>query len=649
MLAHATWLLLLLLLVLLTVESLAGAAAGAVEVGATRTLSSKNCVVRETDRIGCGATSIAQSECIRRGCCYLPAYGPGAPSCFFSQEPQDEPSTTVQQEPMGTIGNIQNTGTTGTISSNAWTPRTPPPNSGKTGTAGFLDAYGKPLSRSGTAAATTHASTMSVDKAALPLGQTIAATGAMTLPAAEPLATTVESVTLPAAEPLATTVGSVYTLDGTVSASLPLAGGDFAGNAINTLPTAGGYAMTMSTTTAYFVPQRQTTAVTTVPVVVDKTSFTTIQTTTHFAAPLVPLGSVTEITTSTTTAYSAPPVTTSTTTAYVAVTASYVAVVMDTPPYGTGDQPHGTGVGVGSNTRRQIHARGGGNTSKVGMIILSVLTALLVLVALAAASQCILNFLRNVSSKPLAEVSSATQPLVHSPTEDSSSMKVLPHLPPILTQCTPLDDSSELYEELKALFESRWNTREWPTCESDCCGVRCPIIREIWEIEAKPHFSTYLAKQAEIDDESGYTHEYVPGNEQMRFHGARIKCHFNGTPCEDATCNVCRIIEDGNFQSSSLRSEIRFTCSSHAAKGYGLAPGKEPPPRNLNDFVSSGAGNAVFIAGVLIGTPEFVTALTTDGPEPGSHSRVAADTTGVDEVVIFDAAQAIPKALVLFQ
>lgn len=124
---------------------------------------------------------------------------------------------------------------------------------------------------------------------------------------------------------------------------------------------------------------------------------------------------------------------------------------------------------------------------------------------------------------------------------------------------------------------------------------------------------------------------------------------FDGVPCRDATCSVCRIVEQGHFGNDSVMGEMRFTASSHAAKGHGLAPGKDPPPRNLHHFVEADAGNAVFVAGVLLGTPQVVTSQTKGQLPHGCHSRIAdQNATGVDEIIIFDEAQAIPKALILF-
>jgi len=410
--------------------------------------------------------------------------------------------------------------------------------------------------------------------------------------------------------------------------------------------------VTTSTTTGYsptvtLVPRTNKTRIVTSTTTLYSVPLATTSTTTPY------LAHKTRIATSTTSVYSSPPVTTSTTTAYAAVTASQVAVVLDMPPHGMGDQPSGTGVRGGS--RHQIDKQGGGSTSKVVLFTLSILTLILVLVAVATAGQCMVRFLRKMSSTVtakvscLAVVSPTTSEIRRSRSSSFQAYEPLPQTMPLITECTLLDEKSKLYEDIVWIFQSKWDTTDWMSFDEPGEFVECPEVHEVWHIEAEPHFGTYLRKQAEIDTSQGHKHGYAPGNEQMRFHGARIKCRFNGVPCRDTTCNVCRIIEDGNFQSSSIRNEIRFERGAHAAKGYGLAPGKNPPPQNMLDFVSKDAGNAVFIAAVLLGKPDFVSSFTTDLPSPGSHSRVAERTTGVDEVVIFDPAQAIPRALLLFQ
>lgn len=218
------------------------------------------------------------------------------------------------------------------------------------------------------------------------------------------------------------------------------------------------------------------------------------------------------------------------------------------------------------------------------------------------------------------------------------------------SKCTRLHPRSELYKEVQRQFIMRWDTTLWTgDAEDDGASIPPPAIHEIWEIHAETHEQFYTAKQIELEEQPGHKHGYNPGNEKSRYHGARLKCPFQGVPCQDAQCTVCRIIEDGNFSSSKHEQEIRFTLASHAAKGCGLAPGKEPPPRNLSHFLHREAGNAILVASVLLGTPHVVTSQQSGPLPPGTHSRVADKRCGVDELVIYDTAQAIPRALITFR
>lgn len=216
-------------------------------------------------------------------------------------------------------------------------------------------------------------------------------------------------------------------------------------------------------------------------------------------------------------------------------------------------------------------------------------------------------------------------------------------------KCTKLHHRSELFKELQRQFIMRWDTTLWTGDDAQSTSIAAPAIHEIWEIHADNHMHFYMSKQIELEREPGHKHGYNPGNEKSRYHGARLKCSFKGVPCQDAGCAVCRIIEDGNFSRSKHHEEIRFTLASHAAKACGLASGKEPPPRNLSHFLDRDAGNAVFVASVLLGTPHVVTSKQSGPLPPGTHSRVADKRCGVDELVIFDAAQAIPRALITFR
>mmetsp|Transcript_371 Transcript_371/g.1089 ORF Transcript_371/g.1089 Transcript_371/m.1089 type:complete len:123 (+) Transcript_371:3-371(+) len=102
------------------------------------------------------------------------------------------------------------------------------------------------------------------------------------------------------------------------------------------------------------------------------------------------------------------------------------------------------------------------------------------------------------------------------------------------------------------------------------------------------------------------------------------------------------------FAPSFYGDGLYYTSCSHTAKGYGLAPGKNHPPWNLQDFVSKDAGNAVFVVSVLVGKPDEVKDRTTSGLPRGTHSRVVAKHTGVDELVVFNEAQALPTHVIVF-
>jgi len=155
-----------------------------------------------------------------------------------------------------------------------------------------------------------------------------------------------------------------------------------------------------------------------------------------------------------------------------------------------------------------------------------------------------------------------------------------------------------------------------------------------------------------------------PGNEKRRFHGTRLLCDFSsGLPCKDSACNACRIVERGHFKldraGAMSRSKgynpnlygdgIYFTSWAHTAKGYGMAPGKTPPPKNLEDFVDPSAGNAVFVVDVLVGDPEMVTQPMRGRLPQGKHSRVVNKANGIDELVVFEESQALPIALLVFR
>lgn len=215
------------------------------------------------------------------------------------------------------------------------------------------------------------------------------------------------------------------------------------------------------------------------------------------------------------------------------------------------------------------------------------------------------------------------------------------------TECTKLLPDSDAYQEFHRLFVQKWDTTRWPSVAGR--DVPPPPILEIFELSSHGQATCYKAKQRAIDMLPGPKEGTRPGNAKRRFHGARMTCDFQGTPCRDPRCTVCRVVEQGSFSTESVAGcGIRFSAGTHTAKGQGLAPGKEPPPTNLEHFVSFTAGNAVFVADVLLGRPQTVASQTDALPPAGVHSRVADQACGVDEIVIFDEAQALPRALILF-
>jgi len=228
--------------------------------------------------------------------------------------------------------------------------------------------------------------------------------------------------------------------------------------------------------------------------------------------------------------------------------------------------------------------------------------------------------------------------------------------PPNITHCSLLSPNEELFAELKHYFTVKWKSPAGEVVSSRREEV--PEIKDIWQVDAQNHLNSYLAKRYEIDEEPGYKHGYAAGNEKSRFFGAKIKCDFQGRLCRGYDCSVCRILEQGSFESPCIQSEIRFNGSSRAAMHRGRAPNGEDVksmPTECSDQSQSpvvgttgNAGVGIFFADVLVGTPEVVESDNNMPLPPGTHSRVIM-TGGIDELIIFESSQAIPKALILFR
>eukprot|EP00927_Polykrikos_kofoidii_P023939 TRINITY_DN21875_c0_g1_i1.p1 TRINITY_DN21875_c0_g1~~TRINITY_DN21875_c0_g1_i1.p1 ORF type:complete len:520 (-),score=74.53 TRINITY_DN21875_c0_g1_i1:78-1571(-) len=224
-----------------------------------------------------------------------------------------------------------------------------------------------------------------------------------------------------------------------------------------------------------------------------------------------------------------------------------------------------------------------------------------------------------------------------------------------------LDRMSPKFAEIRAQFEVGWNTQKWGYKTSP------PQIEHIFSINVPTAlWMDYEGGKEQIGSVSvSEKHPQCngenPGNEMRRFHGTRLVCDFQGEPCNDPGCSVCRIIQGGRFSLSCIGegsknmghfgSGLYFTSFSNTAKGYGLDPaaGLTPPPKSMKDFVSLRAGNAVIVALVIAGRPQIVEVPTTDPLPPGFNSRLAIKkTTKVDELVIFNENQVIPRYLITF-
>jgi len=226
-----------------------------------------------------------------------------------------------------------------------------------------------------------------------------------------------------------------------------------------------------------------------------------------------------------------------------------------------------------------------------------------------------------------------------------------------------LDEGTYAYTSVVRQFQEKWLPLTW----NDKIAVSAPQIQCVYVINVYSKRADYTQKQQQLATRRKYGAFAGKGNKCRRFHGTRLKCNFQGTPCKDPDCSVCCIIESGRFALSKSASRsstatygngIYFTTMSHTAKGYGLAQGKQRPPQNMTDFISPGAGNAVIMALVLVGKCEVIerdgfskAAAEQELPPLDSSqydSRVVKKKTGNDELVIFDESQAIPRYLLVF-
>mmetsp|Transcript_52900 Transcript_52900/g.97880 ORF Transcript_52900/g.97880 Transcript_52900/m.97880 type:complete len:407 (-) Transcript_52900:202-1422(-) len=227
--------------------------------------------------------------------------------------------------------------------------------------------------------------------------------------------------------------------------------------------------------------------------------------------------------------------------------------------------------------------------------------------------------------------------------------------PPLATALAPSDPK---FQSVWSQFKNRWNPKSWGWGD-----VFMPIVCNIFALHLPDQYQKFEAKRKKIlQSRPGlklHGQHAGPGNCQRRFHGTRMKCNFNGTPCKDPKCSACMIMTNGKLQlqkngthtgkRGSYGDGLYFTSASHTAKGYGLADGVPHPKdkASLPHFVSQRAGNCVLVVHVLAGA-------TDSGGGTGVldtakyDSRVVNKSTGNDELVIWDEDQVLPAYVITF-
>lgn len=228
-----------------------------------------------------------------------------------------------------------------------------------------------------------------------------------------------------------------------------------------------------------------------------------------------------------------------------------------------------------------------------------------------------------------------------------------------------LDKDSEDFISVSDQFYKKWKPETW----SDRCGPNLfpvPLIKDVYKLFLGKDRPDYYEAKSRMKDCSRMPGAGV-GNELRRFHGTRLACDFNGKTCDDDTCCCCSIIKTSKFYldksgdssgTATYGNGLYFTAMSHTAKGYGIDRSLQRAPRNMEDFVSKEAKNAVLLVLCLAGNAEEVEGIPydpnvapkgMDPPDPDEfHSRVVKKGNGNDELVIFDEAQAMPRYMITF-
>lgn len=212
-----------------------------------------------------------------------------------------------------------------------------------------------------------------------------------------------------------------------------------------------------------------------------------------------------------------------------------------------------------------------------------------------------------------------------------------------------LKPGEKQYESVKTQYLNKWDTNR----------AAATPIRGIFAVNQSTEITNnFTNKTKEFGNGPVFGHGTNPGNVQRRFHGTRVKCKFQGTLCKDTECSICRICDVGfdmgklgkwSGNTGHYGGGFYFTSMSSTAKGYGLAKGYS---FNDGNWMKPEAGNALLLVNVACGKVEDVTSQCPGQPDAewmsNFKSRKIDKGTGVDELVVFDAKQALVSYLIVF-
>lgn len=218
----------------------------------------------------------------------------------------------------------------------------------------------------------------------------------------------------------------------------------------------------------------------------------------------------------------------------------------------------------------------------------------------------------------------------------------LPRMAP--SSCQQLHPTDQEYTNVLAQFTTKW----------DATRGAMPGRMTMFRITPDASVSkTFWRKCQSIGSGCGtYGHGKLPGNRQRRFHGSYCTCQFSGQPCSNAGagCPVCGIIQNGfgiGFLGNNTGNPGFFGkghySTSMSSSAYGFAthgPGG-----------AAGSTPVILVCAVAVGRADIVAATsgsqnTTPLPS-GCHSRVVDKSSGVDELMVPEDSQMLPKYMII--